>query len=348
MASYLERYQQGEYVEVWQELAALGDRVRAEPNYSDAQAVAQETMQRVRRNLELIHSRLQDIGYEFQFPAKAVSPPLREQIAELDEFEREVGYVPLSLRAWAEVVGSVNFMGNYPRLSFCEDEYNPFLGSQFAIGPGGQPQMLDLASLMPTQAELDSIPPEYDDALSSIRGAFANLMGAGSLAGLGMTEAPPEQHQAKPQPMENVAQEVLSNMRRAFAKATDPSREQDNDRIPAQDRVLSDPLVVELCGLSMEQYEAWQELDNEEIPFSVIVSPDVREKANLSGDRSYEVELPDAAADVLVRNTVGEDILFVEYLRSSLLEWASFRELRNYAQRDATLLHSLKEGLLPF
>jgi hypothetical protein len=105
--------------------------------------------------------------------------------------------------------------------------------------------------------------------------------------------------------------------------------------------------VVQFTGLSTEQYEAWQEIEDDEIPFSVIVAPDICEKANRAGDVSYEVHLPDAGADILVRNTEGGDILFVEYLRSSL-DWAGFRELRNYAQRDEALLESLKQGLQPF
>lgn len=348
MPGHFQRYQQGEYVQVWRELVALGDQVRSEPHYNDARAVAQETMRRVRHNVELIHSRLQAIGYEFQFPAKAVSPPRNEQIAELDEFEREVGHVPLSLRAWAEVVGSVNFMGNYPKLSICEEEYNPFVGAQFAVGGrDGQVQMPDLPSLMAAQPGLDSIPPEFDNALSSIRGAFASLIGQGPLTGSERKQDAPEDVQADWGELEQIGQEVLANMRQAFWKAADPNRQQNENSIPEEDQVLSDPLVVELCGLSMEDYQSWQELEDDEIPFSVMISPSVGEKANRAGDASYEFDLPDAAADGLVRNTAGQDILFVEYLRSSFA-WAGFRGLRNYARRDEALIKSLKEGLRPF
>jgi hypothetical protein len=149
------------------------------------------------------------------------------------------------------------------------------------------------------------------------------------------------------QQIENVMQDVLANMQQAFQKAADPNREQNEKGIPQEDQVLSDPLVVELEGLSLEDYESWQELEEDDIPFSAIISPDIGEKANRAGDMSYAVDLPDAAADALVRNTQGEDILFVEYLRASF-EWAGFRELRNYGRRDEALLASLKEGLQPF
>jgi len=54
MATYLERYLNGEYEQVWSELIALGEQVRQEPIYSDAYAVAEEAMRRVRVNIELL------------------------------------------------------------------------------------------------------------------------------------------------------------------------------------------------------------------------------------------------------------------------------------------------------
>ena len=347
LASYLKRYQAGERVQVWQELVALGDEVRSEPLLGDARAVARETMRRVRYNTESIHSKLQKIGYKFQFPGSALSPPLPEQIAEIDEFERQVGPVPLSLRAWAETVGSVNFMGTHPGLSYCEKRFNPFAGVQAAVGIDGRSQTMDLASLMPTKADLDKIPPEFDDALSGIRGAFANLLGTGTSTGDEARTGPPGKEQGNRPQGNDLAQAVLGSMRDAFAKATNPNKAKNDNGIPEKDRVLSDPLVLQIDGLSLEQYEAWQELEDDELPFSVILAPGMLEKANKAGDVYYEVLLPDGAADFLVRNTEGQDTLFVEYLRSSF-EWAGFRELRSCAQYDEALLESLKEGLQPF
>jgi hypothetical protein len=48
--NYLERYRNGEYEQVWDELRALGPAVRDEPHYSQAREVAAETMRRVRRH----------------------------------------------------------------------------------------------------------------------------------------------------------------------------------------------------------------------------------------------------------------------------------------------------------
>jgi hypothetical protein len=127
MASYLERYRQGECEQMWAELVALGERVRSEPLYTDALAVARETMRRVSHNIELLIPRLETIGYKFGYgptdPDEAAwvppgpppyTPPnldVKERIAEL---ERQAGVLSLSIRAFYELVGSVNFVGNPP------------------------------------------------------------------------------------------------------------------------------------------------------------------------------------------------------------------------------------------
>jgi hypothetical protein len=142
-ATYLRRYLAGEYEPVWAELQALGAAVREEPLYSDAQAVARETMRRVRHNLELLSARLQTIGYSFSYewaraelrmmgiedldldphlPREFVTPNPVLEIAPLDadvaaqlaEMETLRGQIPLSVMAWYQVVGSVNFTGLAP------------------------------------------------------------------------------------------------------------------------------------------------------------------------------------------------------------------------------------------
>jgi hypothetical protein len=74
--TYLERYLAGEYEQVWAELEALGEAVREEPLHGDALAVARETMQRVRTNLEMLIPRLVAVGYQFGYGW--VQPPANE------------------------------------------------------------------------------------------------------------------------------------------------------------------------------------------------------------------------------------------------------------------------------
>jgi hypothetical protein len=126
-ATYLERYQDGEYEPVWDELQALGAAVREEPLYSDALAVARETMRRVRHNVETLIPRLTALGYEFGYgwaqgrdfpggsPDPVFTPPHPDVARTIVKLEDSAGALPLSLRAFYEVVGSVNFVGSPPK-----------------------------------------------------------------------------------------------------------------------------------------------------------------------------------------------------------------------------------------
>ncbi len=120
MLSYFERYQGGEHERVWDELVQRGAEVFEEPLHLDAWAVAQETMRRVRHNIELLVPRLEQLGYRFgslpDFPGYSqntpiFTPPLTTASAIVDEWEALVGTIPLSLRAWFEIVGQVCLNG---------------------------------------------------------------------------------------------------------------------------------------------------------------------------------------------------------------------------------------------
>ena len=121
--NYLDRYQKGEYEQVWKELQDLGASVRNEPYYTQAQAVAAETMRRVRRNCERIISRLQKLGYVFgTFPdgtrrsyrVAPLTPSSDQMQADLEELESEAGSIPLSLIAFWQEVGAVDLVGMHP------------------------------------------------------------------------------------------------------------------------------------------------------------------------------------------------------------------------------------------
>lgn len=114
---YLQRYLRDETAMVWAELTALGEAVRQEPLYSDALAVARETMRRARHNIGHLVSRLQSLGYTFAHP-NAIYDPLNEiGLQALEEVEETYGPLPIALRAWYEEVGTVCLLGAHPRLS---------------------------------------------------------------------------------------------------------------------------------------------------------------------------------------------------------------------------------------
>ena len=136
MATYLERYLAGEREAVWEELTAFGAAIREEPLFADAQAVARETMRRVRHNIELLIPRLRTLGYRFgkaprianqvvvmdpvrldeflddylaEYPVFQPLPP--DTVRTLDTLEQRAGMLPLSLRAFYLEIGGVNFTG---------------------------------------------------------------------------------------------------------------------------------------------------------------------------------------------------------------------------------------------
>ncbi len=121
--NYFERYQNGEYERVWKELQDLGAEVRNEPYFSQAQAVAAETMRRVRRNCEKILSRLQKMGYVFgKYPDGSrrssrmppSMPPSARMQSTIEELEEEAGPLPLSLKTFWQEVGAIDLVGMHP------------------------------------------------------------------------------------------------------------------------------------------------------------------------------------------------------------------------------------------
>ncbi len=115
--SLLARYRAGESVQVWDALIALGPSVRDPGRFREAYAVALDTMGRVRRNVETIHRRLIDVGYRFACPDSAHLPAPPDAAEVVAEIEGMIGPLPLSLRAFYEVVGSVDFRQSPEQLS---------------------------------------------------------------------------------------------------------------------------------------------------------------------------------------------------------------------------------------
>lgn len=133
---FLDRYLAGAHEQVWKDLVALGPDALSEAHAADALAVACETMSRVEANIRLLTERLDGLGYRFRplgssegllsrlFGSGASAPP-RPRIepaadvsASIAEMERESdGPIPLSLRAFYEMVGSVDFSGEHPAIA---------------------------------------------------------------------------------------------------------------------------------------------------------------------------------------------------------------------------------------
>lgn len=138
MARFLERYEAGEHEQVWDELVALGARVRDEPVYGDALAVARETMRRARHNIVALIPRLEALGYHLGYDwldedersfatgqPPAFTPPQPDALERIVDLEGLAGPLPLSLRAWYETVGAVNLVGAAPTSWRLAEEADP-------------------------------------------------------------------------------------------------------------------------------------------------------------------------------------------------------------------------------
>ena len=104
-------------------LLALGDHVRREPLYADTLAVVDETMQRVRHNIEILIDRLTGLHYQFgcypdgtpleAYPGPFI-PPASDIHHTIAQIEAHIGPLPLTLRRFWEIVGEVNLIGTHP------------------------------------------------------------------------------------------------------------------------------------------------------------------------------------------------------------------------------------------
>ncbi len=133
MLDLYDRYQQGFYQEVYDDLVHMHDHVFEEPTYTDALLVAREIMKRVRSNLELLIPRLHTLGFQFgkgfwqefddlsaqekatiEKEIPILGTPTSETSTRVGLLEQLTGPLPLSLRCWYEEVGSVNLIGLFP------------------------------------------------------------------------------------------------------------------------------------------------------------------------------------------------------------------------------------------
>jgi len=122
-----DRYVAGEHARVWSELIALGGAVREDPHAADALAVAYETMGRVDANVRTIIDRLRARGYRFQTPDSSPPhvPPGRRSWQAIQKLEKRAGALPLSLRAFYDVVGAVDLSGVHSSLAPAEGSIAP-------------------------------------------------------------------------------------------------------------------------------------------------------------------------------------------------------------------------------
>jgi hypothetical protein len=111
---FLDRYLEGQCIQVWTELYGLRAEIRDPETWPDAQAVARETMGRIARNLARLRDGLPAIGYRFARPEQVLVPPPADVAEQIGRVESTVGPLPLGFRAFWETVGAVDLSGEHP------------------------------------------------------------------------------------------------------------------------------------------------------------------------------------------------------------------------------------------
>lgn len=127
---WLSRYRNGQEKQVWQEMLEVKKRIREPEILPFAIAVVRETMKRCRVNIERIYNALKSADYPFEYPDEAFIPPTENVFEKISELENKVGAIPLSVCAWFEIVGSVNFIAD-PESEWTENYPDPIYVSDF-------------------------------------------------------------------------------------------------------------------------------------------------------------------------------------------------------------------------
>jgi len=108
MVSLAARYERGEYVAVWEEL-----RHRS-VSAADSAAVAEATMQRAARNIDVVVDRLGAVGWRWAYPEMARQAPTDADLQAITAVEERLGPLPAELRACLMYVGEVWLCGTLP------------------------------------------------------------------------------------------------------------------------------------------------------------------------------------------------------------------------------------------
>ena len=285
MPTYLERYTQGEYEAVWQELQQLGRDVRQEGIYDDALAVARATMQRVRANVETVYARLKTLEFRFGGQLGAYTPPPADIEQRIAKIEKSSGILPLSLKAWYEIVGGVNFVGDHPRLATYE------------------PEPVETNTKNPKDTA------RWFALTGKLSGRFDAFIRKNHANNINMTF-----EEAKRIFAEKYAQEYeeVARLSRTMNQGSPPV-------------ICSDPLVVDLPPAVDAGAEIWEDFltsGDESGVLSCAIAPDIFHKANTSGGASYTMLLGNPNVDGILENERHETT-FVNYLRISF-NWGGF------------------------
>jgi len=275
MATFLERYQAGDRVAVWDELVALGEGVRHKLYYADAVAVAAETMRRARHNVELLIQRLAEAGYRFIPPE--------------DDYALDKGYTPgllekqiaagqaAALQAQSEEAAR-RIQERVARLAAMIDEQQAALAARQAKvaealkkPPLENPDVFDPPNAK-TAAWLKKIEKAAGGPMPISLRAWYEQVGGVSLNG---------------------------------------SHPEINPRESPEPWYPADPLMVTPLRDLVEMLDI---IPGEDGGIGLLIAPDYLMKANTSGSDPYTIAVPNACADARLAEE-WHKTTFVKYLR---------------------------------
>ena len=275
--TFAERYQNGDYVAVWDELVSLGAGVRHELYYEDAVAVATETMRRVRHNIELLIPRLATAGYRFIPPGDEYVPDIEGSIdanvQRMMQQPMQPNVPGLDMQAYMEKAAAKAKERLAPMLAEMEErrkKKRAEVAKMLKIPPMENPKVFDPPSGK-TEGQLKKIEKAAGGPLPISLRAWYEQVGGVSLMGS--------------HPVFNTNQ--------------DP---------------LADPLVVCPLGELLQMMDMFGDECDEGV--ALWLSPDDLHKANISGGDPYIITVPNAGADAPFENECHETT-FVNYLREA-------------------------------
>ena len=95
-------------------MLSYGKEINSSPVLADAEQIAAETMRRAKANVLTLLARLPEIGYKFKYGFEetpneivAYAEPSTDVEEAIRNFEKTIGPIPLSIKAWYRQVGAV-------------------------------------------------------------------------------------------------------------------------------------------------------------------------------------------------------------------------------------------------
>jgi hypothetical protein len=337
MPTFHDRYTAGEHERVWAELVALGEAVRHEPVYTDAVAVARETMRRAQANVETLIDRLHSLGYRFDMEQSVAQESVDRMAAVAHQIDllRAVARGSIADRMMS-LIDHVKTSG-LPQQAI--ERMKASAAKPAAIHPLEDSSVYSRA----TEESAEGIA----DAERCLRGPLPIALRAWyeTFEHVSFLGSHPELNPTRPrnaQPMMYVAppmlQGAVGQQARQLAESVGfrltgeaPAASRDEDALP-------DPLVI--APLEEVLGEAWEDDRGGD---SHIISPDDLQKAHISGDMYY-VDLPDNKADVVFQDWKND--YFVAYLRR-VFAWGGFPGWERHANPPIKLIKELTRDLLP-